>query len=146
MAKFVFSPRYPHLLPEELRHPDLDTLGRIILNPDGPGWQFSEAGIDYVFDTGRYHPLIVIRHPELGYYLQFLGGEGRFGPEDIWLSLGDRSRLGEVVCPDDWQASAGLFVPLPLAWEAIRHFCTSGDRSAAIEWINPQDMPENGNW
>jgi hypothetical protein len=145
VAEFVFSPRYSHLLPEEMRHPDLGTLGRIILNPQGPGWEFSEAGIDYL-DGGRRTHLIVLQHPKLGYYLHYVGPGGIKDPDDIWLSLGDRSRLGEVVCPDDWEASAGLFVPPSLAWEAIRHFCTSGTRSPVVEWISPRDVPENGNW
>lgn len=146
MPSFVFSPRYSHLLPEEMRRPDLETLGRLILTPDGPGWEFSEAGIDYYLDDARHHHLIVLGHPELGYYLQFLGPKGCFGPDDIWLSLGNRKRLGEVVCPDDWEASAGLFVPRSLAWVAIRHFCTTGERSEEIEWISPRDMPDTGNW
>ena len=129
-----------------MRGPDLAQLEHLVLNPDGPGWQFTEAGIDYFFDDGRKHHLIVLGDTELGYYLQFLGPKGCFGPDDIWLSLGDQSRLGEVVCPDDWEASAGLFVPRPQAWRAIRHFCTTGGRSPAIEWISHREVPETGDW
>jgi hypothetical protein len=144
VAEFVFSPRYSHLLPEEMRHPDLATLGQIILHPDGPGWQFSEAGIDYL-DGGRRAHLIVLRDSDLGYYLHYIGPRGINNPDDIWLSLRDRGRLGEIVCPDDWHASAGLFVPPPVAWEAIRYFCTTGVRSPCVDWIGPREMPENGN-
>ena len=63
-----------------------------------------------------------------------------------WLSLGDRSRLSEVVCPDDWKVSAGLFVPTDKAWLVIRQFCESGTRSNDIEWITPDDMPDDGNY
>jgi hypothetical protein len=146
VARFSCSPRYSHVIPQKMRDPDLEQLEQLVLNPDGPGWQFSEAGIDYFLKDSRKHHLIVLGHPALGYYLQFLGPKGCFGPEDIWLSLSDRSRLSVVVCPDDWQASAGLFVPRAAAWEAIRHFCLTGGRSPAIEWISPQDMPETGNW
>jgi hypothetical protein len=129
----------------EMRNPDLERLRQIILNPDGPGWQFSEGGIDYLSDGRRTH-LIVLQHPELGYYLKYIGPGGIREPNDTWLSLGDRSRLGEVVCPDDWEASAGLFIPPPLAWEAIQLFCTTGARSPAVEWISPLETPESGNW
>lgn len=129
-----------------MRQPTLDQLESLVLNPDGPEWQFAEAGIDYYFDDGRKHHMIVLGDTELGYYLQFLGPQGCFGPNDVWLSLGDRSRLEGVICPDDCEASAGLFVPHALAWQAIRHFCTTGERSPAIEWISHRDMPETGNW
>ena len=129
-----------------MRHPDLEQLEQLVLNPDGPGWQFSQAGIDYFLGDGRMHHLIVLGHPELGYYLQFLGPKGCFGPEDIWLALGNRFRLSEVVCRDDWEASVGLFVPRAAAWEAIRHFCMTGGRSPAIEWISHRDVPATGSW
>jgi hypothetical protein len=146
VVKFSFSPRYPHLLPEEMRKPDLETLGRVILNPDGPGWQFSEGGIDFFLEAGRRNHLIVLGDSDLGYYLQFSGPKGCFVPDDIWLSLGDRSRLNEVVCPDDWEASAGLFIPRSLAWEAIRSLCLTGGRSPLIQWISHLDVPDTGNW
>jgi hypothetical protein len=146
VATFSYSPRYSHLIPEKMRDPDLEAIKQLVLNPDGPGWQFSEARINYFLDDGRTHHLIMLGHPELGYYLQFLGPDGCSGPNDIWLSLGDRFRLGEVVCPDDWEASAGLFIPRPLAWQAIRYFCATGGRSPAIEWISHLEVPETGNW
>jgi hypothetical protein len=129
-----------------MRQPDLDMLEKLVLNPDGPGWRFSEAGIDYHFDDGRKHHLTVLGDDDLGYYLQFSGSQGCFGPNEIRLSLGDRSRLGEVVCPDDWEASAGLFISRPHAWQAIRHFCTTGGLWSNIEWISIDKMPDNGNW
>lgn len=146
MASFSCSPRYSHLLPEAMRHPDLNALKMLVLSPDGPGWQFSEAGIDYFLEDGRRHHLLVLGHPEFGYYLQFLGPNGCFGPDDIWLSLGDRTRLGEVVCPDDCEASVGLFIPRELAWQAIQFFCTTGARSPMIEWISHLEVPGTGNW
>jgi hypothetical protein len=146
MARYSCSPRYSHLIPEEMRDPDLEQLKQLVLSPEGPGWQFSEAGIDYFLDDGRKHHLIVLGDTGLGYYLHFLGPDGCFGPDDIRLSLGDRSRLSEVICPDDWEASAGLFVSRVRAWEAIRHFCMTGERSPAIEWITIDEMPEDGNW
>lgn len=146
MASFLCHPRYSHLIPETMRCPDLKSLEELVLHPDSPGWQFSEAGIDYFLDDGRKCHLIVLADSKLGYYLQYQGPDGCFGPDDIWLSLGDRSRLGEVVCPDDWEASAGLFVPRPLAWQAIHYFCTTGGRSPMIEWISHLEVPETGNW
>lgn len=129
-----------------MRDPDLTQLEQLVLNPDGPGWQFTEAGIDYYFDGGDKHHMVVLGDPELGYYLQFLGARGSFDPDDVWLSLGDRSRLTEVVCPDDCEASAGLFIPSTNAWEAIKDFCVEGRRSSAIEWISHREVPAAGAW
>lgn len=146
MTRFLCHPRYSHLIPEAMRCPDLELLEQLVLHPDAPGWQFSEAGIDYFLDDGRKHHLIVLGDSELGYYLQYHGPQGCFGSDEVWLSLGDRSRLGEVICPDDWEVSIGLFVSRPLAWQAIRYFCTTGGRSSVIEWISHLEVPETGNW
>jgi hypothetical protein len=51
-----------------------------------------------------------------------------------------------VICSDDWEASAGLFLAPEKAWIAISEFCRSGARSPDIEWIRPADMPADGNW
>jgi len=146
VASFKCSPRYPHLIPEEMRRPNLEQLRQLVLSPDGPGWQFSEAGIDYLFADGRMHHLTVLGHAQLGYYLKFFDSDIPHECQEIWLSLGDRSRLTEVVCPDDWEASAGLFVERKAAWESSHYFCTTGERAPAIDWITESEMPETGNW
>ena len=60
-------------------------------------------GISTVSTPGspcRETTLILINDAELGYYLKYFDPEGK-----EWLSLGNRDRLWEVVCPDDWEAS-----------------------------------------
>ena len=85
--------------------------------------------------------MIVLSDPELGYYLKYFDAN-----EEEWLSLGDRGRLQEVVCPDDREASAGLFVRPEAARLAIREFCQSGTRASEVAWIRPENMPDGGNW
>jgi hypothetical protein len=92
-------------------------------------------------DGGNRSTLILLSHDELGHYLKYSDSKG-----DEWLSLGNANRLAEVVMPDDWEASAGLFVAVERAWPAIKDFCQFGIRSEKIEWIRPADMPEGGNW
>jgi hypothetical protein len=132
----TFKPRY---VLREVANPHMDWLRQVILDPFKPGQEFGEAIIE--FDDGqRAAWMILITDLALGYYLK-VGPTG-----DEWLSLGDRRRLAEVVCSDDWQASAGLFIPPKRAWKAIHHFCEFGTRSNAVEWIRPHDVPDGGNW
>ncbi len=136
MPEVLFEPRYAI---RSVRDPDAAWLRDLILDPFRPGREFGEATIKFR-DGGRTATLILIADRELGYYLNHEPSG------DTWLSLGDPGRLAEVVCPDDWQASAGLFVPPEKAWLAIHEFCRSGGRSSEIEWIRPEDMPAEGNW
>jgi hypothetical protein len=123
-----------------MKNPDLVVLRDIILHPAGPGHEFGEALIEYA-QAGKAGTLIVLSDRKLGYYLKYLDAT-----RSEWLSLGDKSRLSEVVCPDDWQASAGLFLAPDDAWNAIREFSESGQKSVGVTWIRPQDMPPDGNW
>ena len=136
MPEVRFNPRYAI---SPVRNPDPAWLCDLILDPFRPGREFGEATIVFS-DSGRTIDMILIADRTLGYYLKYDAG----GEE--WLSLGDASRLSEVVCPDDWQASAGLFIPPEQAWLAIREFCQTGTRSHAIRWISPVELPEDGNW
>jgi hypothetical protein len=137
MAELSFEPQYA--LPW-MRNPDLEELRRIVLNPKGPGWDFGDARIRYEA-RGEQFTLIVLSHLELGYYLKYIDPR-----DEEWLSLGDASRLTEVVVPDDWEASIGLFIPPDRAWLAIEEFCQSGTRSNRIAWIRPEAVPDEGNW
>ena len=47
---------------------------------------------------------------------------------------------------DEIYASAGLFLPLELAWRGIEEYMKTGRVSDQIDWITPEDVPENGNW
>ena len=129
----IFQPRYK--LPE-LRNPDLNELRKTIYELGG---EFGEATL--LYEGEQTATLILIFHDDYGYYLKYRNSDRK-----EWLSLSDASRLQEVITPDDWEASIGLFVPLPQAWGAIKDFCESGERSAGIEWIRPSEMPTGGNW
>jgi len=129
----TFQPRYR--LPG-LRNPDMNGLRKTILELGG---EFGEATL--LYDGKHMARLILIFHDDYGYYLKYRNDDGK-----EWLSLADATRLKEVVTPDDWEASVGLFVPLPEAWDAIKHFCECGERSDEIVWIRPSEVPAGGNW
>ena len=136
MPEVVFEPRYE--LPD-LRNPALECLREIILDPFRPGRAFGEAGITFR-DGERVVSLLFITDPQWGYYLKYNAGV------DEWLSLGDSTLLEKVICPDDCQASAGLFISAEKAWLAIREFCVAGTRCSQIDWIRPRDVPPDGNY
>jgi hypothetical protein len=119
-------------------------LKGIILGPNVPGREFGEAMIHFGEDDER-SVLSLLHHGPLGYYLHYFGHFAR-PDRDEWLSLGDPTRLAEVVMPDDWEASAGLFIRPDRAWLVIEEFCRTGQRSDEIEGIRPEDMPEEGMW
>ena len=113
MLEVVFDPRYA-LRP--VVNPAPEWLQDFILDPFRPGREFGEALISFR-EGDRSVSMILLADCELGYYLKYEPGG------DTWLSLGDRARLSEVVCPDDWEASAGLFVSPTKVLQAVCDFC-----------------------
>ena len=64
-----------------------------------------------------------------------------------YLSLFNRSMLNEVVDVwDELYISKGLFLPPELAWSGIEDFISKGIISDKIQWITPNDIPEDGNY
>lgn len=135
MAEVLFEPQYAI---RWVRNLQPDWLGDVILDLFRPEREFGEALIDFR-EGERRVSMILIANRELGHYL-------KYDPTgDTWLSLGDTRRLSEVVYRDDWEASPGLFVPPEDAWLVISEFCRMGQRSSAIHWIRPTEIPEDGN-
>jgi len=68
--------------------------------------------------------------------------------EDEYLSLSDRDALETTVdvWGDDLLISEGLFIPEELAWDGIEKFLTCGALSDKIQWISPEELPEDGNY
>ena len=68
--------------------------------------------------------------------------------EGMHLSLGNKDTLDETV--DVWgdglYISKGLFVSPRLAWKALEEYITSQKLCNEVEWITPEDIPEEGNF
>lgn len=64
------------------------------------------------------------------------------------LSVSDRRKLSSVldVWGDGLYVSEGLFIAPQLAWSCICEFVRTGRISSAIDWITPDELPENGNY
>lgn len=64
-----------------------------------------------------------------------------------YLALYDRDQLDETVdIYYELYVSKGLLMPPELAWEGIEYFVQQGGQSNELEWITPDELPEEGNW
>ena len=95
-------------------------------------------------DTREANSQLLIAYcEEWGYYMSY--HEVTSGQE--WLSLWDRERLDDVIEYDeDCFVSAGLFVPFEIAIEVISDYVWTGSRGNQIAWIEPEEVPDTGNW
>lgn len=64
-----------------------------------------------------------------------------------YLAVYDRDKLDETVdIYYELYVSKGLLMPPELAWKGIEYFVKQGGQSNELEWITPDDIPEEGNW
>jgi len=96
--------------------------------------------VQYFEDDELVASLFINVHLDYGIYLNYSSrGEEK-------LSVFDKSKLNEIVWTRDvCDFSLGLFLPPELAWKGIKEFLETGTASKEIEWITPDDIPENGN-
>lgn len=125
---------------------NVDELRNAVLSWPSDYWRVGSGGAILRFADGneRTAMLLVLPHvqEQHGIYLKYSGSD-----KQEWLSVHDRSKLDHVAeCADEWYASVGLFLPKELAWVAIEEFIRSGTKSAKVHWIQPDEVPENGNW
>ncbi len=68
--------------------------------------------------------------------------------EHVYLSVADRLKLCNVldVWGDGLYVSEGLFISPQLAWKGICEFVKTGKWCKEIEWIMPEDLPDEGNY
>ena len=133
---------------ERVQNQSASYLHRLITNPPNEFWiqGSGDATLEFETDDGEKRSLLILPNEEFGIYLHYLKEEGGRMFDD-WLSLSDRNRLSEVVpCSDEWMASVGLFLPAESAAIAVAEFARSGQRSQHIDWIEPSELPEDGNW
>lgn len=100
----------------------------------------------YIYtDVAKDASLCVAAVKEHGVFLAYKK-EGK--PPFERLSLCNRNQLHEVV--DVWgdglDVSEGLFISPELAWEGICEFALRGNMHKDIEWIEVDEIPEDGNY
>ncbi|MBR1599071.1 MAG: hypothetical protein IJ661_09200 [Lachnospiraceae bacterium] len=94
------------------------------------------------FDNLSKHSICFSSQNDLGIFIGISDNTG------IHLSISDENKLNEVidVWGDGMYISKGLFVPDFLAWEGIEEYITLGRLCDKINWITPNDLPEDGNY
>jgi hypothetical protein len=87
--------------------------------------------------------LYMTGHPGAGAFLQYARWDGRVRRKQVFYSKGNLERLGEFVDSlHGDRMSIGLFIPFPVAWNAVRQFMeTDGELPDSIEWVASTDLP-----
>ncbi|MNC12611.1 hypothetical protein D3C75_603350 [compost metagenome] len=131
-----------------IENPNVDEIRQSMIDSFPDYWHQGNGtgSIDYFDDEKGHRSLLIFPNDEHGIYLKYLVMENRRVRAE-WLSLENELRLNQFVeSSDEWYASIGLFMPVEKAWIAISEFLISGEKTDLINWINSEDMPEDGNW
>lgn len=109
-------------------------------------WQEgSGEGDIQIFENNKIQSTLMIE-PSLELERIYLHYIDNVNGRDL-LSVYDKNNLEETIeIGDEIYALAGLFLPLELAWRGIEEYVKTGRASEQINWITPEDVPENGNW
>ena len=102
-----------------------------------------QGGTGYLYkDSEPKAQLCIACADESAMFLGMKSGDSEY------LSLGDADALSETidVWGDDLLVSRGLFIPLRKALYAIRYFAETGEPDPALQWISPEELPEDGNY
>jgi len=130
-----------------VRSPDVSAMQALVINPP-PGYWLSGSGSGSIeFEDGASRRcLLLLPNETYGIYLKYIVFKNGVARE-TWLSLQDRTMLSKVCeCSDEWYASIGLFLPRNIAWLGIQEFLKTGKRSENVNWIQPVELPDGGNW
>lgn len=129
-----------NITPEEFKRLAIDNFEEYWMQGSGDGY------IDCCVGT-TVRTLLIGPNIEYGIYLHLMEDDKEAKTEKDYLSLYDRTKLHEVAeTADEIYASVGLFLPLDLAYEGIKHFLLTGELSDKITWVTPDIIPEDGNW
>lgn len=131
---------------EEITVRDLGQLRSEMIDDFAQYWQDgSGEGDIQIFENNQLQSTLMIE-PSIELERIYLHFIDNLNGED-WLSVYDRENLEETIeTVEEVYASAGLFLPLELAWKGIGEYVKTGRRTGQIDWITPKEMPENGNW
>ena len=137
MPKVSFDGRYDRYGIKELSE---EVLEDIFIRELPIGGKWGDATIKYQ-DGAAIYKIIVLADETHGFYLKYIDST-----QEEFMSIADRSKLTEVICPDDWEVSVGLFLDREHAYKVLLDFIKNGKRSDTVEWIQEDEMPKDSCW
>jgi hypothetical protein len=135
--------------PSELKHYFVGP-NRKLWSPDGESnercIQIYPEGKDLPdgkFWLRKHYWFHLVGHDDYGVFLHWQ--RTGYGPQENFFAKGDLNKLKLQVRTHHGDAlPLGLFIPFDQAWLAVEDFMKgNGARSSRIEWLRPQDLPEN---
>lgn len=130
---------------EVIENISIDQMKKYVIDEFIEYWKqgSGDGCINYYVEDSKKVTMMIGPNDEYGIYLHYID----VGNNKTWLSLKDPSRLGEVAeTAEEIYASIGLFLPIEVAWEGIKEFLLTGKRCEKIDWVQPNVIPENGNY
>lgn len=128
---------------------DLEELKINVLFKFPQYWQKGngEGILEWYNDEKLIYSLLIFPNDNYGIYLFYIDNIN-FKEQQIWLSLEDDRKLGDLKAEYSYEcyASIGLFLPIDKAWIAIEEFCKTGLRAKNINWIKEEEMPEDSHY
>lgn len=123
-------------------HFDGSTLQELetFLYPDG---RFEDCcGMITCIQNDKKIELSIASAKEYGVYVGFSVGKQQY------LSLSDATKLSSVidVWGDGLYVSEGLFISPKKAWKCICKVIETGDWDTEVDFITPDELPEEGNY
>jgi hypothetical protein len=127
----------------DIENPSLDFLQPLFTPQATDFWQQGSGdGVLIYSGMGKISKLILLFHSSLGFHAKYLDHDRR-----PWLSLSDPNQLSKVIVSgNNWRVSRGLFLPIDRVWNVVADFVSTGERSSSITWIEPRNLPREGNW
>jgi hypothetical protein len=109
-----------------------------LLFEDQKAWKFTPDASIVLSEGERSCTLLIVRVPNVGYYVQFVEGS-----HALWVLVQDRSELGEhtIRMSDGSDISQGLICDQGTTWLAIEWFLKTGSRSRTLDWLQDKDLP-----
>ncbi|MDE6670713.1 MAG: hypothetical protein K2K16_00800 [Ruminococcus sp.] len=124
-----------------IKNIDIQTMHKYIVENFKEYWSDGQGAEIHYFEDDFSATLSVSVNLNYGFYLNYSNSNI---DEAEKLSLSDINRIEDIIeSTDGLEVSSGLFIPPVSAWEAIRTFLEKGKPSQKIQWIEPDNLPEN---
>ncbi|MCC8068860.1 MAG: hypothetical protein LIO71_03805 [Ruminococcus sp.] len=127
-----------------IKNIDINTMYNYVVRDFKEYWsqEKNSAQIHYFKDENLISSLIININLEHGIYLNYSDFKG-----EEKLSVYNKCKLDKTIFTTDLcEVSLGLFLPPILAWEGIKEFLKTGTTSNKIQWITPEEIPQNRNY